>query len=94
MAEVTHNPAEQRFEIHDGGTLAGFVEYVDHGDHVVLPHTRVFEEFGGRGLASILVRGALDDLRAGGRRVHATCPYVRAWLRRNPDYADLVTGHA
>lgn len=38
-----------------------------------------------------LVRGALDHVREDGTRtVLAICPFVRAWIERNPGYADLL----
>jgi predicted GNAT family acetyltransferase len=37
-----------------------------------------------------LVRHALDDLRAQGRRVDPACPFVAHYIRQNPEYADLV----
>jgi predicted GNAT family acetyltransferase len=33
---------------------------------------------------------ALDDVRSNGLRIRPYCPYVRAFLRRHPDYQDLV----
>ena len=51
------------------------------------------EEYEGQGIATQLVRSALDSVRARHLRVVALCPYVRAFLRRHEDeYMDLV-GH-
>jgi uncharacterized protein len=36
------------------------------------------------------VRGALDDMRARGLKVAPVCPFVAAYIRRHPEYADLV----
>jgi predicted GNAT family acetyltransferase len=44
----------------------------------------------GQGLAGTLVEGALQDLRERGLGVIPVCPFVRTWLRRHPEYADLV----
>ena len=44
-----------------------------------------------RDVGSVLVRGALDDIRAAGRTVRPLCPFVRAWIDRHPEYADLVS---
>ncbi len=91
MAEVTKNVDEQRFEIWVDGELAGTVDYVVEGGGVVtLPHTNVQQRFEGRGLASELVRFALDDIRAEGYLVNPVCPYVRGWIGKHPDYAELV----
>ncbi|MBC7633049.1 GNAT family N-acetyltransferase [Aeromicrobium sp.] len=87
---ISHSTDEQRYEIHVDGVLAGFAVAREDGDTVVFPHTEVFEEFEGRGLASELVAGALDDVRARGRKVVAPCPYVARFIGKHPDYADLL----
>jgi predicted GNAT family acetyltransferase len=53
-------------------------------------HTEVDLAQEGKGLASTLVRGALDDIRARGGVIVPLCPYVIGFLRRHPDYEDLV----
>jgi predicted GNAT family acetyltransferase len=87
---VADNPKASRYEVSVAGKIAGFTEYVDTGEILVFPHTVVFEEFEGQGLAAILVTGALDDVRAKGRLIRADCPYIAAFLARHPDYQDLV----
>ena len=85
---------QDRFEIlvAPEGEPAGFTVYLDHdaedGEPVrIFPHTVVREEYGGRGLASILVREALDATIGEGRRIVAVCPYIKAWLPKHPEYA-------
>lgn len=91
MADVSKNVEESRFEIREGGELAGFADYtVGEMGVVVLPHTEVDSKFEGRGLAGELVQYALDDIRAEGYQVEPRCPYVKQWIERHPDYADLV----
>jgi predicted GNAT family acetyltransferase len=88
--DVRHNPDEQRYEISVDGTLAGFVQAIEDGDVVTLPHTEVFDEFEGQGLASELVGQALDDLRSRSKKVVVTCPYVSSFIKKHDDYADLL----
>ena len=57
---------------------------------VVLIHTEVEPAFEGQGLGARLVAGALEDLRARGLKLVPQCRFVRAYLRRHPDQADLV----
>ena len=49
------------------------------------------EAVGGRGIAGHLTRHALDWARSEGFNVRPVCPYVKRWIERHPDYADLVT---
>jgi uncharacterized protein len=88
--EVRDAPERRRYEVLDDGTLAGFAEYRDQGDIRIFTHTEVFPAFEGRGVGSALARGALDDVRASGRTLVARCPFIRGYIERRPEYADLV----
>jgi predicted GNAT family acetyltransferase len=87
---VTDVPDADRYEIRDGDTLLGVAAYHRRGGTVVFTHTEVDPDSGRSGLGSTLVRGALDDVRAHGGQVVPQCPFVRGWIERHPDYADLV----
>jgi predicted GNAT family acetyltransferase len=79
-----------RLEIHADGKLAGFVAYRLEPGRITFTHTQIDEGFEGRGLGSRLVRGALDAARARGLAVLPECPFVRGWIQKHEDYADLV----
>jgi uncharacterized protein len=87
---VIDNPAEQRYELWDGGTRAGLFEYRIRGDVVAMTHTEVEPELQTKGLGTRLVADALADTRARGRTVQPFCPFVAAYIREHPEYADLV----
>jgi predicted GNAT family acetyltransferase len=87
---VRDNPEESRYEIRDGDRVLGFAAYERRGDTVVFTHTEVDPDAGQDGLGSTLVRAALDDVRSKGGSVVPLCPFVRGWIERHPDYADLV----
>ncbi|HEX7131201.1 MAG TPA: GNAT family N-acetyltransferase [Iamia sp.] len=83
--------ADGRYEIVVDGVVAGFTQFEEGvGGVLAFPHTVVEDEFEGQGLASRLVREALDDVRARGRLIHPFCPYVKRWIQKHPDYHDLV----
>jgi len=87
---VADAPERHRYEITVDGTLAGFAEYRLAPDHITFVHTVIDDAFAGKGLAGVLVRAALDDVRTRALRVVPVCPYVKAWIERHPDYADLT----
>ena len=87
---VAHVPEAQRFEVEVDGTLAGFAAYRRSGREVIFTHTEVLPAYQNRGVASALVRGALDQVRSEGLEVVPLCSYVKTWIGRHPDYADLV----
>lgn len=87
---VTENPERRGYEISVDGAPAGFTRFLVDGDVATMPHTEIDPEYGGQGLATTLIRAALDDARARGLTVVPLCPFVRAFLDRNTDYQDLV----
>jgi len=74
----------------DGRRVVALTEYHDRHDRLIFPHTEVDPDYEGQGLAGKLVRQALDDVRTLGRLIVPTCPYVRGWIERHPEYDDLV----
>jgi uncharacterized protein len=90
-AVVTDNEAESRFEIRVGGELAGFIGYILDGSQIDLVHTEVDRRFQGGGLAGQLARESLDSARGRGLEVLPTCPFIRSWIRKHPEYKDLVS---
>jgi uncharacterized protein len=55
-----------------------------------LTHTEVPPALEGRGIAARLVQAALEHARAEGLRVKPACSYVRTYLKRHPEYQDLL----
>lgn len=88
--EVRENSNRRRFELWEDGELAGFADFVVVDGVVAVPHTEVEPARTGRGLAGELVRALLDTARSRGQQVLPQCPYVSAWIRRHPEYVDLV----
>ena len=89
---VTDNAARSRYELHVGTELAGYVDYLlrDHGTVISLVHTQVMPAFQGAHLATHLARYSLDDARGRGLGVLPFCPYINSWIKKHPEYADLV----
>ncbi|WP_432535006.1 GNAT family N-acetyltransferase [Kineococcus arenarius] len=88
---VGDDRARHRYEARIDGQLAAIAEYLTTRQFLVFSHTEVLPGFEGRGIATALVRQALDDVRARGLRVAPLCPFVAALIRRNAqEYGDLV----
>jgi predicted GNAT family acetyltransferase len=89
--QVQDNEAEGRYEARVDGELAGAAYYEAADDLIVFTHTEVDDAYEGQGVGSALARGALDDVRADGRRkVVARCAFIKGWIDRHPDYQDLL----
>jgi predicted GNAT family acetyltransferase len=93
--KVVHIPERSRYAILVDGEVAGFTLAKEGADGVLLfSHTEVDDTYEGQGLASKLVTGALDDVRAHGRRIEVTCEYVLGFLEKHPEYQDLLADQA
>ncbi|RVW06194.1 GNAT family N-acetyltransferase [Rhodococcus spongiicola] len=88
--EVQPLSASLRYEIRVGAELAGFTEFVDSGEQRIFFHTEVDERFAGRGLASTLIRTALDDATSRGRRIVPICPFVAGFLDKHLEFVEYV----
>jgi predicted GNAT family acetyltransferase len=86
---VRHNPAAHRYEAVVDGYLS-VCEYELDGGRMVFTHTLVPSELRGRGIAEQLVRMALADARAAGRKVVPACSYVAKFIERHAEYQDLL----
>ena len=86
---VSRQSDPERFEITSEGEVAGFAQFVDHDGRRVFFHTEIGEEFGGQGLAGIVVEEAIKSTREEGLTVVAVCPYVKKWLTKHPEHADI-----
>lgn len=84
-------PEARRYEARIGDQLVGWVEYGRVGNRLVALHTEVPPEFGGRGIASALVRHVLAAARAAGNTVTPRCPFFAAHFKRHPEDADLLS---
>jgi hypothetical protein len=87
--EVTHNFVEKRFEIAVDSHLA-VLNYLRMGEIITFTHTGVPPAIGNRGLGSKLVKTGLDYARENGLKVRSTCWFVSKYIRRHPDYQDLL----
>ncbi|WP_159231582.1 GNAT family N-acetyltransferase [Mycolicibacterium vanbaalenii] len=79
-----------RFSISVDGQKAGFTEFIDHDNQRIFPHTEIDDEFGGRGLGTIVVREALEVTREAGLRIVPVCPMVSGFIDKHAEFGDLV----
>ncbi|MDT8409114.1 MAG: GNAT family N-acetyltransferase [Wenzhouxiangellaceae bacterium] len=89
--EIRHDPEDNRFiaEIDDHECQLDYTL-----DDDVITMTRVFvpPALEGRGIAADITKTALDHAREQNLRVIPSCPYVASWIKRHPEYQDLLGG--
>jgi predicted GNAT family acetyltransferase len=89
MTEVQNNTAKHRYELEVEGHIAASY-HEQSGNVVTFIHTEVPKELEGKGIGSKLVKGALDQVRANGLKVVAQCPFVKGYIGKHAEYADLL----
>ena len=89
MTDVRDNKAASRFELDIDGNIA-FANYRATPQGVIITHTETPRPLRGRGIASKLVGGALELIRADRRKVIAGCSFVADYLRDHPENRDIM----
>lgn len=87
--KVIRNVDEGRYEMEVEGHLA-VADYEAVGTVVAITHTGVPEELGGRGIASKLMAFVLADIKAQGKKVNPVCPFVAAYIDKNPEWKSIL----
>ena len=86
---ISDNTSLNRYEI-AVGDLVAFLTYRRRPGSVLLAHTEVPVSLRGKGLGQALAKHGLDEARQTGEHVVVKCPFVTAWLKRHPEYDDIV----
>lgn len=86
---VRNNAALSRYELDVDGVTA-FANYRLAPGKVIITHTETPPALRGRGIASQLIHGALEQIRADGRKVVAACGFVVDYLDKHPEFADVA----
>ena len=89
MAAVRDNKTLNRFEMDVEGAVA-FANYRLTPEAIIITHTETPRALRGRGIASDLIKGALELIRADGRKVIAGCGFVVDYLYKHPEYAEMT----
>lgn len=89
MSAVVDNLAAHRFELVEQGHIA-FADYRLSGNRLILPHVEAAMPLRGTGAAGRLMEGVLAQARARGLKVVPLCGYAAAYIRRHPEWRDLV----
>jgi len=87
--EIIHNEAEKRFEVWIDGYLSK-LEYIQDGKNFVITHVGVYPELRGQGIAGRITQAGLEYAKANSLRVIPMCSYAATYIRKNPQYAELM----
>jgi len=86
---IINNEPIHNFElfVNDG---RAFIDYKQKGDKIFLIHTEVPVEMEGKGVAAAIVEKTLKYIEAHGWKIIPYCAYVKAFLKRHPEWERLV----
>src|SRR5215210_4102029 len=90
VTDIIDNEQLQRFETTVDGLVAELT-YRVRGDRIVLVHTGVPDELGGRGIAGDLGRAATQRAQADGLTIVPRCEYARGWLEKHAAETSQLT---
>ena len=86
---LVDNADEKRYEFDLGDDIA-IIEYIKTQGFIILTHTEVPEKYEGQGIGAELVHDVLEDLRAKKIQMIPQCPFVAQYIRRHPEWVDVV----
>lgn len=86
---VTHNFSANRFEVLLEDGQAAYLDYNETVIGLNLAHTYVPKPFEGKGIASIIVKFALEYVKRNDIPFIPSCPFVSIYLERHPEYRAL-----
>jgi len=86
---VRDNPVLSRFELNADGATA-VANYKRAGNIMTFTHTEVPPQARHVGMASRLIEGALETVRARGLKIVPHCSFVSAYLESHPEFHDLL----
>jgi hypothetical protein len=87
--EVVHDPAAGRFQIEAGRWMA-VLNYELEGNVMVFTHTGVPRPLEGQGVGGKLAKAGLEYARHQAHKIVPACEFMEVYIRRHPEYKDLV----
>jgi predicted GNAT family acetyltransferase len=87
--EIINNKSENCFEVSINGLLSK-LDYIQDEDTFVITHVGVHPELRGLSVAGKLTQASLEFAKAKSLRVIPMCSYAAAYIRKNPQYAELT----
>jgi RimJ/RimL family protein N-acetyltransferase len=88
--QIRDNPETRQFEAIIGGQVVGNLKYRPHGKRIVFTHTNVDPDHRGLGIATELVRVALDEAAAKMLTLTNYCPFVADYIADHPSYRPVI----
>lgn len=66
----------------------GFI--INEDDVIVIEHTKVSDELGGKGVGKLILKDLVDWARKENKKIKPVCPYAVAQMEKNVEYHNLL----
>lgn len=86
---LSNNQEAKQYEYHIEGNLAR-IEYIRANNSIYLTHTEVPVGLEGRGIASGMIKAALQEVKNNQWTLVPLCPFVAGYLQKHPEWQDLL----
>ena len=71
--------------------LLAEMSFVTSGENIIIiDHTHVSEELGGKGVGKLLLKELVDWARKENKKIIPLCPYAKAQMEKNKEYHDVI----
>ena len=87
------NESTNRFELNIDDSVA-FIEYKLSDNILFLIHTEVPTSLEGKGVGSAIVSKTLEYAKENGYKIVPFCPFVKTYLKRHPEWNDIIYHHS
>ncbi len=90
--KLIDNTEKNQYEFHVEGKIA-LIQYINKRGRIYLTHTEVPASLKNRGIGSSLVLSALEDVKKRDLKLVPLCPFVAAYIKRHPEWAEILDSH-
>lgn len=90
---VAHEPERDRFAVYESGETA-YLSYHELEDGSLdFAYTYTPLAIRGRGIATAIIKTALEYARHQGKQIEPTCPFVATYIDRHREYQAISRHH-
>jgi len=88
--ELINNKEEKQYEFQIEGYIPKIEYILSNNGEIIFAHTEVPVVLEGKGIGTQLVEKSLEDVEKQNLKLVPLCPFVTAYIRKNPEWRRLV----
>ncbi len=87
--QFSDNTEKKQFELYSDGHVS-WIEYILTGNKIIFAHTEVPQKLEGKGIASKLVKLALENIESRGLKLIPLCPFTASYIKKHPEWMGVL----